>query len=93
MDEERVIRLTKQSDKVFGPGVNELVTVEELNELSQALVRFILGKSSIQRVVEELADVKIMLTWLESRVNRKKLNKHINQKLDKLEEKIMEAKK
>lgn len=50
---------------VWGAHAQELMAVEEMSELTQALSKHFRGKTDLVNIVEEIADVRIMLEQLE----------------------------
>lgn len=50
---------------VWGAHAQELMAVEEMSELTQALSKHFRGKTDLIIIVEEIADVRIMLEQLE----------------------------
>ena len=50
---------------VWGAHAQGLMAVEEMSELTQALSKHFRGKTDLVNIVEEIADVRIMLEQLE----------------------------
>lgn len=49
----------------FGEKAQVIVAIEELSELQKALCKYLRGQTNFENIVEEIADVKIMLEQLE----------------------------
>ena len=49
----------------FGKEAQTIVAIEELSELQKALCKYLRGQDNFENIVEEIADVKIMLEQLE----------------------------
>jgi NTP pyrophosphatase (non-canonical NTP hydrolase) len=84
--------------KVFGKEVQLLKAVEEMAELTQAIVKLRINKNDYSKerltssVIEELADVIIMVNQLSLMFDRNELGNKINAKLTRLKKIIQEAK-
>lgn len=76
-------RVYKKAIKVFGRDPQIVAAIEEMGELTQALARYLNGKSD--NVEEELADVSIMLEQLQLLFDKRKIKKIKKQKLERLE--------
>lgn len=51
--------------ETFGEKAQIIVAIEELSELQKALCKYLRGYANFENIVEEIADVKIMLEQLE----------------------------
>ena len=49
----------------YGKEAQTIVAIEELSELQKALCKYLRGQDNFENIVEEIADVKIMLEQLE----------------------------
>lgn len=49
----------------FGKEAQTIVAIEELSELQKVLCKHLRGQTNFENIVEEIADVKIMLEQLE----------------------------
>lgn len=55
----------KRMIEKFGKEAQTIVAIEELSELQKALCKCLRGEDNFSNVIEEIADVKIMLEQLE----------------------------
>lgn len=69
----------------WGPGLQALIAIEEMAELTQALIRGERGR--VSNVAEEIADVMIMVTQL-ALCQRSSVQKEINFKLERLKSRL-----
>jgi hypothetical protein len=55
----------KRMIEKFGKEAQTIVAIEELSELQKALCKHLRGLTNLDNIIEEIADVKIMLEQLE----------------------------
>lgn len=55
----------KRMIEKFGKEAQTIVAIEELSELQKALCKHLRGQTNFENIIEEIADVKIMLAQLE----------------------------
>ena len=72
---------------IFGQGIQKIVALEEMGELTQAISKSIRDEN--HNVEEEIADVEIMLTQLRLIYNSDKVEKIKQEKLYKLREIVL----
>ena len=65
MTQEREIAILEGAIKKFGPRPQVIVSIEELAELQKELTKWLRGKGTRDGLMEEMADVSIMLNQLE----------------------------
>ncbi len=65
MTQEREATILEGAIKKFGPGHQVIVAIEELSELQKELTKWLRGKCNHDGLLEEMADVSIMLNQLE----------------------------
>ncbi|MGL5440816.1 MAG: hypothetical protein ACRDA4_10640 [Filifactoraceae bacterium] len=68
----------------FGENAQKVKSIEEMAELTQALIKEILNGKGSSNVEEEIADVQIMLNQLKMMYDPKEINKFIDFKLKRL---------
>jgi len=98
INKDRMNRLLDNSielgaDYKFEKGsINMVIVMEELAELTQQLSKWVRGKKDILGITEEMADVTIMLEYIKKvcGISQEDINKIINVKLDRLEERDKE---
>jgi len=78
--------------KNYGIQHQKLKAIEELTELSQAIVKDLLKEDVIDNIIEEIADVYVMLEQLKIIYNIKeqKINNIASQKIERTLKKIKE---
>ena len=64
MNTPKAERVFEKAIDTYGPELQQVVAIEELSELQKEISKMIRGKGSIIHLVEEIADVKIMLKQL-----------------------------
>ena len=71
------------------------ICVEEMAELTQCIQKALRGKTDLTNMTEEIADVYIGLDYLKQviGISDEDVNKAINVKLDRLHERVAQAKK
>ena len=79
--DEEIIICSKALNN-FGPAIQQVVAMEEMSELTQAISKSIRGKE--HNVEEEIADVEIMLTQLKIMFDMKKVEEYRDAKLKRL---------
>lgn len=57
-------RVFQKAIDTYGPELQQVVAIEELSELQKEISKMIRGKGSLIHLVEEIADVKIMIKQL-----------------------------
>ena len=65
MTQEREAAILESAIKKFGPRLQVIVAIEELSELQKELTKWLRGKGTREGLMEEMADVFIMLNQLE----------------------------
>lgn len=65
MTQEREIAILEAAIKKFGIRPQVIVAIEELSELQKELTKWLRGKRNPAGLMEEMADVSIMLNQLE----------------------------
>jgi NTP pyrophosphatase (non-canonical NTP hydrolase) len=55
----------KRMIEKFGKEAQTIVAIEELSELQKELCKHLRGQTNFENIIEEIADVKIMLAQLE----------------------------
>lgn len=76
----------------YGKRMQIIVAIEELSELQKELCKMLRGKMNIDHVVEEMADVEIMLRQLKMMICRDyDIERKINEKIERLEKRIIEG--
>lgn len=65
MTQEREAVILESAIKKFGPRLQVIVAIEELSELQKELTKWLRGKGTRDGLMEEMADVSIMLNQLE----------------------------
>jgi NTP pyrophosphatase (non-canonical NTP hydrolase) len=71
--------------KEFGVKPQVDMLIEEMSELTQALLKWRRGKDVMDNVHEEIADVEIMLAQIKTGLSLKKIEQHKKYKLERLE--------
>ena len=76
-------KIYQKAINTYGPMMQQVVAVEELSELAKEITKQIRGKGSLINLVEEIADVKIMISQLMiiHEISDKEVNDEINFKL------------
>lgn len=98
MERYEMENLCKQAVEVFGMDIQQVMAMEEMGELTQAISKNIRGFKDKANVAEEIADVEIMLEQLKhgykchSEVNRWK-NKKLARLRGRIEERKVEGRK
>lgn len=64
MNQYEMERICKQAVKTFGIDIQQILAMEEMAELTQAISKRIRGFKQQANVAEEIADVEIMLEQL-----------------------------
>lgn len=69
-----------------------IVAIEELSELQKELCKHLRNKTNINNLIEEIADVKIMIEQicLYFEINDCDINKKINEKLKRTKERLID---
>lgn len=99
IDKEAIMKVLKESiDSNIGDGNprghrNLIIAIEEMAELQKELSKELRGKGDITNIVEELADVKLGILWVQEvcGIDDKDLNKAMNVKIDRLNNKLKET--
>ena len=96
IDTDRMESLLKRSielgdgamKKVKHGSMNMIIAMEELSELQKEISKYLRGKGDTISLIEEIADVTIMLKYIKmiANIDDDDINKAINVKLDRLEE-------
>ena len=76
-------KIYKKAISTWGPTMQQVVAAEELSELIKEITKQIRGKGSLINLVEEIADVKIMISQIMMihDISDKEVNDEINFKL------------
>lgn len=83
----------EEAIKTFGEENQKIVAIEELSELQKELTKDLRGQGNSYNLAEEFADVLIMLHQLIQMYDiEKKVDIYWDHKLEKLKERINEAK-
>lgn len=82
IEHEKEVMICKRAINTFGASIQQIVAMEEMGELIQAISKSIRGKD--HNVEEEIADVEIMCTQLRLIFNDDKVNKIKQAKLERL---------
>jgi len=72
----------------FGSERQKKQAIEELSELSLALIHSMSGKATQEAVIDEIVDVIIMMRQLTEIYGEEAINKRIEYKLDRLKARI-----
>lgn len=89
--EER--RILTEAIQKFGKRIQFVVAIEELSELTKELTKNLRGADNVGSIVEEIADVEIVLDQLKLMLFAFDAVRNVRDfKLKRLEERIMEAK-
>lgn len=64
LTQEREAAILESAIKKFGPRNQVIVAIEELSELQKELTKWLRGKGNYEGLMEEMADVSIMLNQL-----------------------------
>lgn len=64
------------------------ICIEEMSELMKELLKYKRGNINIEKICEEIADVEITIGQMKLFFNENKVNKYIEEKLIRLEERI-----
>lgn len=84
------ISTIQESIKQYGDKNQLIVTLEELSELQKEICKKLRGNENVDMVIEEIADVYIMLEDLKQilDIKDKDIQREINFKLNRLEERM-----
>lgn len=74
----------QQAIDKFGVPSQVDMLIEEMAELTQALLKWRRGKDDMDNVHEEIVDVEIMLAQIKTGLSEEKLNKYRTEKLERL---------
>lgn len=85
MDYERIC---KEAVEAYGSFHQTLKAMEEMGELTTALVKFRDGRAVYEDVVDEIADATIMMFQLSLIFDKDKVEDRINDKLHRLEKRL-----
>lgn len=85
MDYERIC---KEAVESYGSFHQTLKAMEEMGELTTALVKFRDGRAVYEDVVDEIADATIMMFQLSLIFDKDKVEDRINDKLHRLEKRL-----
>lgn len=71
-----------------------IVAIEELSELQKELCKSLRGKTNIANILEEMADVYIMLNQMQMyfKISDEELHRDISFKLNRTKERLLEVK-
>lgn len=83
--------ILKQAIETYGDNAQLDMCVEEMSELTKEICKFKRGSINRNGIVEELADVTIMLEQLKIMfsVSERELNNVIDSKVDRLKERLV----
>lgn len=82
---ENKISIYEQAIKTFGVPAQVDMLIEEMAELTQALLKWRRGKDVMENLHEEIADVEIVLAQIKTGLNKETINNFKNIKLKRLE--------
>ena len=84
--------ILKKAIATYGPTLQQVVAMEELAELQKELSKMIRGKGSIINLVEEIADVLIMIDQLKiiHEISDQEIEDEINFKLLRTNERLQQ---
>lgn len=85
-------RVIKEAIRKYGMNAQKIVAIEELAELQKELTKDLRGKGDREHLVEELADVEIVLEQIKIMFGVKEfeLERWTNKKTERLEERLKE---
>lgn len=68
-----------------------VVAIEELSELQKELCKHLRGKTNVENITEEMADVHIMLSQMQIlfKINNATLTNEINKKIERTKERLL----
>lgn len=91
-EEQRNIMLNAL--KKYGVDAQDDIAIEEMSELTKAIIKNRRYKtfSTLENLYEELADVSIMLEQMMMSLDKDRVQVYINQKLERLNERLGETK-
>ncbi len=83
-------KIYQKAIAAYGPTLQQVVAIEELSELQKEISKQIRGKGSLINLVEEIADVKIMISQLMMihNISDKEVNDEINFKILRLNDNL-----
>ena len=65
MNRKERIKLYRRIHKKFGTDIQLVIAIEEMSELTKELTKTIRGYDRQENIIEEIADVRIMIEQLE----------------------------
>lgn len=88
MDEE--IEIMRSAIRKNGKAMQTVVAIEEMSELQKELTKYIRGQGSREHLIEEVADVLIMITQIQIMyaLSDEEIKEVVDFKLNRLKERI-----
>lgn len=93
MNNQELCKIYRQAIKRYGVEAQTKMAVEEMAELTNALMKLSRGRVSDVAVIEEIADVVIMSTQLAIIFGEKQVLKEIDLKTERLRQRLNAEKK
>lgn len=78
-----IIEIEKRAIEAYGKEAQLKMAIEEMAELTQAICKSFRGKENLDNIIEEIADVEIMLAQLKL-IYKLKKNEVVLKKVEKL---------
>ena len=86
MEEQKIYELTMEK---FTPEHQIILMVEEMSELTKELIKTLRGKMNREHVLEEMADVEIVLEQMKLIFGKEGFNQMKRKKLDRITERLL----
>lgn len=85
-----IIEIEKRAIEAYGKDAQLKMAIEEMAELTQAICKSFRGKDNLDNIIEEIADVEIMLAQLKLiyKLNKNEVLVKKVEKLRRLEERL-----
>lgn len=81
--------ILKSALDTFGETPQLWMAIEEMAELSNAIAKKVRGRVSNQEVIEEIADVYIMMQELAICTNQQEVQEYVNKKIERLNNRVI----
>lgn len=81
----------KEAIATYGVESQRKMAIEEMSELTNALMKFERGRNTVEDIVEEIADVIIMMNQLAIIYGQKSVNHQIEYKTQRLKRRLDET--
>lgn len=88
MDDKVKQQIIREAIDTYGYDSQRWMAIEEMAELSNALAKRRRGRASINDIISEIADVRIMMAQLSYLYGEKQVEEEIDRKLLRLKERI-----